>query len=96
MSTKHTPCPWATVPTTAKGAHPDTKRLDIVSHGAEFSPSFVAGDILPDDARLIAAAPDLLEIAKAYRNLLRTMAHTDGDIATFHHVETAITQAEGR
>jgi hypothetical protein len=48
------------------------------------------------NARLIAAAPDLLEIAKAYRNLLRTMAHTDGDIATFHHVEAAIAQAEGR
>jgi hypothetical protein len=61
MSTTHTPGPWATVPTTAKGAHSDTKRLDVVSHGAEFSPSFVAGDVSPSDARLIAAAPDLLE-----------------------------------
>lgn len=44
---------------------------------------------------LVAAAPDLLEIAKAYRNLLRTMAHTDGEVQTFQHIESVINRAEG-
>lgn len=49
-----TPGPWRTVPTTAKGA--GSARLDIVSDGAAYSPSFVAGDILPEDAALIVRA----------------------------------------
>lgn len=56
----HTPTPWRVVPTTARGADKKTVRVDIVSEGAPFSPSFVAGDILPDDAALMIAAPDLL------------------------------------
>lgn len=42
------------------------------------------------DANLIAAAPELLEITKAYRNLLKTMAHTEGQIATYHHIENVL------
>jgi hypothetical protein len=47
-----------------------------------------------EEARLIAAAPELLEIAKAYRNLLRTAAHTDGEVATFQHIEQVIALGE--
>ncbi len=57
--TQHTPGPWQTVPTTAKNA--GSIRMDVVSPVTTFAPSYVAGDILPEDARLIAAAPDLLE-----------------------------------
>lgn len=52
----------------------------------------------PEDyanAQLISAAPELLEIAKAYRNLLKTMAQTDGEVATFHHIQSVIAKAEG-
>lgn len=45
------------------------------------------------NARLIAAAPELLTIAVAYQNLLRTSASTDGEIATFHHIESVILKA---
>ena len=45
------------------------------------------------NARLIAAAPELLKIAQAYRNLLRTMAHTEGEVATFEHIESIIAKA---
>lgn len=48
------------------------------------------------NARLIAAAPELLDIAKAYRNLLRTMAATEGEVATFAHIEYVLAKAEGR
>lgn len=48
------------------------------------------------DAALITAAPELLEIAKAYRNLLKTMAHSDGEVDTFQHIENIIAKAEGR
>lgn len=47
------------------------------------------------DATLIAAAPELLKIAIAYRNLLKTMAHTDGEVTTFHHIESVIAKARG-
>lgn len=69
MSTNHTPGPWETV---KSSLHTDTQNLrqDIVSHGAVFSPAFVAGDILPADARLIAAAPDLLEALESALGLL--------------------------
>lgn len=60
MNSPHTPGPWLAIPTTAHGRNPDTKRMDIVSTSGEWNPSFVAGDILPNDARLIASAPELL------------------------------------
>ena len=50
----------------------------------------------PMQARLIATAPELLEIAKAYRNLLKTMAHTDGEIRTYTHILDTIAKAEGK
>jgi hypothetical protein len=34
--------------------------MDVVTTSGEWNPAFVAGDILPEDARLIASAPDLL------------------------------------
>ena len=72
----HTPGPWRTVPTTAKGA--GSARLDIVSDGAAYSPSFVAGDILPEDAELIARAvnnyADLLAALEAVTALAYELA----------------------
>jgi hypothetical protein len=74
MKTKHTPKPWRTVPSTSGGG---TSRMDIVSDGGEFGPSFVAGDILPEDAKLMAAAPELLEaLVNAYM-VMMTCVHRD-------------------
>ena len=39
--------------------------------------------------------PELLQIVKAYRNLLRTMASTEGELATFAHIESVLAKAEG-
>lgn len=47
---------WRAVPSTLHSSNPASVRMDIVDDGAEFSPAFVAGDIMPEDARLIVAA----------------------------------------
>ncbi len=60
----HTPGPWIAIPTTAISRNPDSLRMDIVTTTGisrnKWTPAFIAGDILPEDARLIASAPDLL------------------------------------
>jgi hypothetical protein len=56
----HTPGPWFAIPTTAISRNANTVRMDVVTTSGEWNPAFVAGDILPEDARLIASAPDLL------------------------------------
>ena len=37
--------------------------------------------------------PELLKIAQAYRNLLKTMAHTEEEVATFNHINAVIAAA---
>ena len=56
----HTPGPWIAIPTTAISRNANTVRMDVVTTSGEWNPAFVAGDILPSDARLISSAPDLL------------------------------------
>ena len=56
----HTPGPWIAIPTTAISRNANTVRMDVVTTSGEWNPAFVAGDMLPADAHLIAAAPDLL------------------------------------
>jgi hypothetical protein len=86
---KHTPGPWK---------H-KADRLEIWDGNnlpiADVRCFRVADDAINANAALIAASPELLAIAKAYRNLLRTAAHTDGEVATFHHIESVIARAEG-
>lgn len=56
---KHTPGPWIIAPSSKKGN--GTGWRDIHSTGAVFSPCYV-GEALEQDAHLIAAAPELLEM----------------------------------
>lgn len=105
MNAKHTPGPWRSVNSTAGGG---TMRRDVVSDGAEFSPSFVAGDILPEDAQLIAAAPALLaaleklavecQSARKYIVLSETegMAAYDATAEAILAARTVIAQAKGQ
>ena len=37
---------------------------------------------------------ELVLIAQAYRNLLKTMAHTDGEVATYHHISDVLAKAK--
>ena len=37
---------------------------------------------------------ELVLIAQAYRNYLKTMAHTDGEVATYHHISDVLAKAK--
>ena len=37
---------------------------------------------------------ELVLIAQAYRNLLKTMVHTDGEVATYHHISDVLAKAK--
>ena len=76
----HTPGPWIAIPTTAISRNANTVRMDVVTTSGEWNPAFVAGDILPADAHLIASAPDLLA---ALERLVHPMA--DDDDVTYAH-----------
>lgn len=73
----------------------DVYHVDAGPQGYERTTvAILSGKQSKENAHLIAAAPELLQIAKAYRNLLKTMAHTDGEVATYHHINDIITKAE--
>ena len=89
----HTPAPWLAIPTTVHGRNPDTKRMDIVSNSGEWHPAFVAGDILPSDAHLIASAPDLLRALEWIVDDWEKV--TCRTLPDDHEVKAAIAKAKG-
>ena len=84
----HTPGPWLAIPTTAISRNPETLRMDIVTTTGEWTPAFVAGDILPEDAHLIASAPDLL-------SALERLAHPMADDDDLDFARAIIRKAKG-
>jgi hypothetical protein len=84
----HTPGPWLATPTTGNPRNPDSLRMDIVTTTGEWNPAFVAGDILPEDARLIASAPDLL-------SALERLAHPMADDDDLDYAREVIRKARG-
>ncbi len=85
----HTPGPWLAIPTTAISRNPDSLRMDIVTTTGEWNPAFIAGDILPEDARLIASAPDLL-------SALERLAHPMADDDDLDFARAIIAKAKGQ
>ena len=63
--------------------------MDVVTTSGEWNPAFVAGDILPADARLIAAAPDLLAA-------LERLAHPMADDEDLDYAREVIAKAKGQ
>jgi hypothetical protein len=84
----HTPGPWFAIPTTAISRNPDSLRMDIVTTTGEWTPAFIAGDILPEDARLIASAPELL-------SALERLAHPMADDDDLDYARDIIAKAKG-
>jgi hypothetical protein len=104
----HTPGPWLAIPTTAISRNPDSLRMDIVTTTGEWTPAFVAGDILPEDARLIASAPDLLSALEFVSGILSqpvfrndsidsassSIMRNDAKVA-LNHIANTIAKAKG-
>lgn len=86
---KFTPGPWVSDFTFRDGIWIDPHVAHV------YLCEYTNEETVKANARLILAAPTLFEIAKAYRNLLKTMAHTEGEVATFHHIESVIAKIEG-
>ena len=85
----HIPGPWIAIPTTAISRNANTVRMDVVTTSGEWNPAFVAGDILPSDAHLIAAAPDLLAA-------LERLAHPMADDEDLDYAREIIAKAKGQ
>ena len=85
----HTPGPWFATPTTGNPHNPNSLRMDIVTTSGEWNPAFIAGDILPEDARLIASAPDLL-------SALERLAHPMADDDDLDFARAIIAKAKGQ
>jgi len=77
QATKHTPGPWAV----RESSNPKNGAAwrDIVSTAGHFSPSYV-GEAMEQDARLIAAAPDLLALAARGASLADAVAESAYDV----------------
>ena len=60
MKLKHTPGPWKTIPS------PHGRKYRCVQFGAD--DSYTSLEMLPADARLVAAAPDLLQLVLEFEN----------------------------
>lgn len=86
--TKHTQGPWV---------FDDTWGLIMADNGATEIAACHAGRgaDAKANARLIASAPELLMIARAYCNHLKTSAQADSEVATYEHIKSVIAKATG-
>lgn len=91
MNTQHTAGPWEIRP--SSNSNNGAGWRDIVSTGGEFSPAYV-GEALEQDARLIAAAPDLLAALRAYVELEESAAPYSSSPMR-EHARAAIAKATG-
>ena len=92
MTTQHTPGPWIVLNT----GNPERGSAwrDVCSMGTEFTPSYV-GEALEHDARLIAAAPELLAALQQAQTLLHSMTLDPEDYPVTDAIHAAIAKATG-
>ncbi len=87
----HTPTPWELA---SNERHVlDSEKLIVVYPGGSRSEVTAKAN-----AQFIVAAcnahEELVKIAQAYRNYLKRAAHTDGEVATYHHIEDVLNTIE--
>jgi hypothetical protein len=87
MTTQHTPGPWTT------DGKAETDTLDIVSPLGRVAMLDCSHDLMLEDARLIAAAPDLLIALEAC--LHRLAHHDDQSVPECEMAQAAIDKAIG-
>lgn len=70
---------------------------EVIADGLDASTDGRGWSARHERARKLAdASPELLRIAKAYHNFLRTQASSDVAVATFQHIGETISKAEGK
>lgn len=98
----HTPAPWCIIPATGDEA---VSILSVGTPGDEegtlVADVLFAGDATDDNARLIAAAPELLEAVRRTLALLSAVEATPGPCAAHHaavteYARTALSKATGK
>jgi hypothetical protein len=87
---KHTPGPWQV----AHDWHDEDESLDYMRVVADSC--VIANTILEDDARLIAAAPELLEALKLIAEWADSGRHEEDFSAIGNKARAAIAKAEGK
>jgi len=93
MTTQHTPGPWAYTDR-PPGGPSDRWRISTSEPGVPHG--WVANAVCSEpDARLIAAAPDLLAVLKKWAQFTRDN-YSDEDITWAEEMRAAIAKAEGR
>lgn len=103
-TTAHTPGPWAVCETLCKGNRVLGVTVDDGKSGFPIAELSNTSGRDRADARLIAAAPDMLAALKNigallgenYRNSKKSSLHDDDLWAAFSHVIAAVAKAEGR
>lgn len=86
----HTPTPWRI------SADPEAGDRLIINDAGLIIVKRPSHEDAAYIVRAVNAHEELVKIAKAYRNLLRAAASTDGEVATFHHIEDVLKKAEGK
>lgn len=94
MSAAHTPGPWEFVQA-GSGDFP-TWNVRIGDRGFIRLPGTADMDVMDADARLIAAAPELLALAYQYANDMRYPPTTDSRERRLAAAQAVIAKAEGR
>ena len=92
-ATKHTPGPWATVENHA-GDNFGTSRI-VVDNSARTESNMICRDVLPHNASLISAAPDLLAACEYLMSQLADLEHDAGDREALAAGRAAIAKARG-
>jgi hypothetical protein len=88
MTTKHTPGPWAS--RNGRIYQADRENLTIANIARAFD-----GDYSEANARLIAAAPDLLSVLKELQASAAYWSEYDVPLGIVERINAAVTKAEG-
>ena len=91
MTTAHTPGPWIVGPHPGNSAGEDWRM--ILADTPEFGPLYI-GEAIEPDARLIAAAPNMLSALMTARDGLQEILRTTVDNSTAENIDGWLMEIE--
>lgn len=91
----HTPGPWRLEEFDVVGGHGASCHVATVNMvGLDFESLAVVSANAQFIVTACNAHEELVKIAQAYRNHLKVSSHTDGEVATYHHIEDVLNTIE--